>query len=165
MRELAERDTEAVYNAYLRSDFTDAMLTDAQRDRYFAEEYIRMALNGYKDGKCLIWAVCDAKSGDCLGCVSLSEPKDRISEIGYWISESNHGKGYATESVCAVLDYAKTQMRLHRVWARCRIDNPASLRVLKKSGFRLEGIARDEVFRHGEYISIAYLAVIYEKNI
>lgn len=56
-------------------------------------------------------------------------------EIGYAVNRSLWGRGYATEAVKAIAAWALTQAEVRRVTAECLVSNPASARVLTKSGF------------------------------
>lgn len=60
-------------------------------------------------------------------------------EIGYWLGEDYWGHGYATEAAQAVVDHAFSQGSFERIHGRCRVANPASRRVLEKSGFQYSG--------------------------
>jgi ribosomal-protein-alanine N-acetyltransferase len=51
-------------------------------------------------------------------------------------------KGYMTAAVRAVLPFAFTTLRLHRIEAACIPANVASMRLLEKTGFQREGFAR-----------------------
>ena len=158
LRSFCENDTDAVYSAFSHAVFTEQMLTDAQPDRFFAESYIAEIVN--KNDSSCTWAVTEKGKELCIGAVSLSSPENMSTEIGYWIADEYKSNGYATEAVYAAVRYAFEYMKLHRVYAKCRTDNKASVHVLKKNGFSIEGIAKDAVYRHGEYISIAYFAKI-----
>ncbi len=61
--------------------------------------------------------------------------------LGYWVAEEEQGKGFAAEAVAAVLDFAFGIAGLHRVQAAIMPNNPRSLRVIEKVGFRREGYA------------------------
>lgn len=63
------------------------------------------------------------------------------TELGYWIAPGHWGQGYATEAVRAVLGLAST-LGHRRISAGPFTDNPASARVLRKSGFRPTGEVR-----------------------
>ncbi|SMP35167.1 GNAT family N-acetyltransferase [Roseibium denhamense] len=56
--------------------------------------------------------------------------------IGYWLGEPFWGKGYATEAVHALVDHAFTYTDAQELQGSCRVTNPASRRVLIKSGFQ-----------------------------
>ncbi len=61
------------------------------------------------------------------------------TELGYWITPSDWGKGYATEAGRAVVDIARHTLRLPRLAAGHFTDNPASGKVLRKLGFKPTG--------------------------
>ena len=61
--------------------------------------------------------------------------------LGYWVAASAQGKGYVTEGLSAVLDFAFGPAGLHRVQAAIMPRNPRSLRVIEKLAFRREGYA------------------------
>ena len=61
--------------------------------------------------------------------------------LGYWVDEDLRGRGYATEAVRLALILAFGPIGLHRVQAGTLLHNEASMQVLKKAGFRFEGIS------------------------
>ena len=63
------------------------------------------------------------------------------ARIGYNFAERHSGKGYATEAVQLAVPYAFEALDLHRLETGVQLDNPASMRVLAKNGFREEGIS------------------------
>ncbi|WFE89453.1 GNAT family N-acetyltransferase [Roseibium porphyridii] len=56
--------------------------------------------------------------------------------IGYWLGEPFWGQGLATEAVHALVDHAFTYHDINELQGSCRVTNPASRRVLVKSGFQ-----------------------------
>jgi ribosomal-protein-alanine N-acetyltransferase len=61
--------------------------------------------------------------------------------LGYWVDEARRGRGYATEAVRLALILAFGPIGLHRVQAGTLLHNEASMQVLKKVGFRFEGVS------------------------
>jgi RimJ/RimL family protein N-acetyltransferase len=59
--------------------------------------------------------------------------------IGYWLTPSVWGRGYATEAGKAMLGIARHALGVKRLRAWHFVDNPASGRVLRKLGFREVG--------------------------
>jgi len=64
----------------------------------------------------------------------------RTCTIGYWIDEAVAGRGIMTRSVALVGDYCFTQLQLHRIEINIRPENGASIAVVRKLGFRSEGM-------------------------
>ena len=84
------------------------------------------------------------KAGIFIGLIALrrDNPKYKGGEIWYKIMVDQWGKGYATEAVRRVLDFAFGSLYLHRVEAQCAPENKASIRVLEKAGLKYEGTKR-----------------------
>jgi [ribosomal protein S5]-alanine N-acetyltransferase len=62
-------------------------------------------------------------------------PHDATVEVGYSVLSQFQGRGYATEMVAALVEWALAQPGVERVVAETEWDNPASVRVLDKIGF------------------------------
>lgn len=61
--------------------------------------------------------------------------------LGYWLGRPWHGRGYATEAASALLVHVFGALGANVVEAGVFADNPASLRVLQKLGFRETGVS------------------------
>jgi [ribosomal protein S5]-alanine N-acetyltransferase len=66
----------------------------------------------------------------------------QAASLGYWMGAAYARKGLMTAAVSSVLPFAFGTLRLHRVEAACIPTNLASVRLLQKTGFVREGIAR-----------------------
>lgn len=62
--------------------------------------------------------------------------------VGYWVSSTVQRKGVATTAVRLLVEHALDGMRLHRVEATIAPENVASLGVVRRLGFRQEGLLR-----------------------
>ena len=90
---------------------------------------------------------------EVIGMVGLEREHDvfhRSMEIGYWLGEPYWGRGIATQAAGAMTDYAFATFDINRLWAGVFAWNPASARVLEKSGYVLEGVSRGAVTKDGE---------------
>ena len=88
----------------------------------------------------------------------------RSAELGYWLGEPYWGKGLMTEAVSAFAPYVMSQFRLLRLYAYADADNHGSLRVLDKTGFVREGVARASAFKHGKAIDRVVYAKVVESD-
>lgn len=108
------------------------------------------------------WAVCERGTGAFVGDVGFADFKRAIvpaiagaPEIGWVLSPTKHGQGYATEAAQAALAWAEAQgLGPHAV---CIIDrtNAPSQRIAAKLGFRETG----EGSYHGSVCSILQRAL------
>jgi RimJ/RimL family protein N-acetyltransferase len=80
-------------------------------------------------------------------------PKDDVYrmnvEIGYFVGEEFWGKGIATEATRLLVEYIEQEFNVVRIYAEVFETNKASMRVLQKNGFYLEGIRRKAVIKNG----------------
>lgn len=77
-----------------------------------------------------------------VGQLSLSDISGgalRSASIGYWVAKDVAGQGVTTQAVAMAIDYAFTELHLHRIEICVRPENAASLRVVQKLGLRYEG--------------------------
>jgi RimJ/RimL family protein N-acetyltransferase len=80
------------------------------------------------------------QDGGLIGGCGLSMLDGQAPEIGYWLGVPHWGKGYATEAVRALIDYAFTELNHTALQAGARVTNPASRRILEKCGFQWTGV-------------------------
>jgi len=73
----------------------------------------------------------------------LGPPEDGTVHIGYSVLPQFQQQGYATELVGGLLRWAFAQPGVSRIAAETEWANPASVRVLVKSGFVPAGVATE----------------------
>lgn len=92
------------------------------------------------------WAIIRKDTKEFIGSIGFSRDEkrtnDEVRSLGYWLNELYWGQGYMTEAVCAVVKYAFERLNFEYISADCYSDNPASRRVLEKTGFKFEGILK-----------------------
>lgn len=77
--------------------------------------------------------------------------RNKVTELGYWISEAHQGKGIMTTTVRALTDYCFDELQLNRVMIRAAAENIKSCAIPKRLGFIEEGITREAQLLHGNY--------------
>jgi ribosomal-protein-alanine N-acetyltransferase len=66
----------------------------------------------------------------------------RSGYLGYQVGAPHARQGYMTEALAIVLREAFGPLRLHRVEANIQPGNRASIGLVRRAGFRLEGLSR-----------------------
>lgn len=84
-----------------------------------------------------VYAILLKSTGAHIGHVEICPLEDNEWEVGCHIGEAFRRKGYASEAVTAATAAARKRMRLPRLYGVCVVENTASRRMLKKSGYRL----------------------------
>jgi ribosomal-protein-alanine N-acetyltransferase len=96
------------------------------------------------------------RSGDqvLVGGLTLANMRRGVAQagsLGYWIGAPYAQRGYMTAAVTALIPYAFTTLRLHRLEAACIPTNDASIALLEKTGFEREGYAREYLCINGQW--------------
>lgn len=73
-----------------------------------------------------------------IGDIGIHFMDDDQIEIGYTLSPEYQGNGYALEAVKAVINYAYSELKKHRITASVDPDNIQSIKLLERIGFRKE---------------------------
>ncbi len=79
--------------------------------------------------------------GMLIGAMGVIDHPDGSIEVGYWFGVDHQGKGYASEALLGTLAQIAADPLLapRPVFAECRPDNTASIRLLTKTGFHATG--------------------------
>jgi ribosomal-protein-alanine N-acetyltransferase len=87
----------------------------------------------------------------------------RSAWIGYWVAKDVTGGGVATAALALGVDLGFGQVRLHRIEATVRPENAPSRAVLKKTGFREEGLLQRYLEVDGAWRDHLLVAVTVEE--
>jgi [ribosomal protein S5]-alanine N-acetyltransferase len=93
-----------------------------------------------------------------VGIVAQLGWRAHLAEIGYWLGEPYWGQGIATEALGQMSAIAFATQRYRKLFAPVLAPNVASMRVLEKCGYQLEGVLRQEVCKQGQYFDLYYYA-------
>lgn len=93
----------------------------------------------HPDGDSYYWVVREKHSNDFIGSVSLDPHHDgEHIEVSYQFLPEWWGKGYATEAVRVIIDYALNELHLPKIVAETQTANTASRRLLERLNMQLE---------------------------
>ena len=84
-------------------------------------------------------------SGALVGGLTLCNVRRGVTQastLGYWIGRPHAHQGYMTAAVRAVIPFVFDSLELHRLEASCLPTNAASIKLLERTGFTREGMAR-----------------------
>lgn len=98
--------------------------------------------------------VCVRGSGAIAGLVNISSiirGRFQSASIAYAAFTPSAGRGYMTEGVGLAVRYAFEELRLHRLEANIQPGNQASIKLVRRLGFRCEGYAPDMLFIDGAW--------------
>ena len=134
-------------------------------ESYRSVEEARNAIAFYSDcvkrGKlpCVL-AVTRKDTGELIGDAGINRVDGRPEEleVGFVIYRAHRGKGYATELLKAMTDYAFSTLQASALYGRVLRGNGASESVLRKNGYRFtaeEFGAEDDPYGNGMLVFMA----------
>ncbi|MCI4365146.1 MAG: GNAT family N-acetyltransferase [Thermoplasmata archaeon] len=118
-----------------------------------ARAFIQRSRALYEEGSAYNLSVYLQDGGKLIGGCGLRDIdwNHKSGHIGYWIARPYWGQGYATEAASHLLRAAFRDLRLHRIFTGVFPDNPRSMSVLRRLGFRVEGRSREAHLVGGRY--------------
>ena len=100
-------------------------------------------------------------NGEFVGSVGITPQvgwKSHVAEIGYWIGEAYWRQGITTAALTLMTDHALSALHYQKLFAPVLGPNKASMKVLEKCGYELEGILKREVSKDGQYFDLYHYA-------
>jgi RimJ/RimL family protein N-acetyltransferase len=77
-----------------------------------------------------------------------------VGETQYW------GKGIGTGAGALLINWAFNWLDLHKIWATADSENVASIKMLKKIGFKEEAILRQERRSAGKWVDVIRVGLL-----
>lgn len=107
------------------------------------------------------WAIeVEGQAVGGVGCTVGKGVRARSAQFGYWLGEPYWGRGIMTAAVQRIAPYVLSHFALVRLESPVFAWNPASMRVLEKSGFVREGLHGAALFKDGEIIDEVLYALV-----
>jgi len=110
----------------------------------------------------VIFAIVLKEDDQFIGVMGLHniDNVNGTAVTGSFIGLKEHwSKGYGTEAKMLVLDFAFNALNLRKICSVVFGFNGRSKRALEKSGYKVEGIRKKQVFKAGKYCDEFQLAV------
>lgn len=131
------------------------MLPDFETKEQAEKLFLRMKENSISDSSYLVGIYFNQ---ELIGFANEVEREENKIELGYVIDPKHHNHGYATEMLIAMIEELFSRGFLEVV-AGAFEENPASMRVMEKSGMkRLDKV--DEI----EYRGVVHKCVYYSRK-
>jgi RimJ/RimL family protein N-acetyltransferase len=137
IREITVEDVESLYEIYAQPEvakYIEPLYENKEDEIAYTRDYIRYQYRFYDFG---MWIVEDKENGQIVGRAGFDMREGfENPELGYVIRKEYQHKGYAYEICTSLLDYGRNELFFTQVGAFTDKRNKASVRLLKKLGFR-----------------------------
>ena len=135
-------DAPVIFKSYAQDlEVTRYLVWKPHRDAQETAQFLSVCEELWRARKDFAYAITVKENDTLIGMFGL-HPMNLKVEAGYALARLYWGKGYMTEVLRAVIDWAFTQPDIFRVQAICDVENNASARVMEKAGMTREGLLR-----------------------
>ncbi|MDE6129372.1 MAG: GNAT family N-acetyltransferase [Lachnospiraceae bacterium] len=140
LRETTEADVDAFYRIYAEPSvtaFMENLFSDREEELRYTADYREKVYALYGFG---IWTIILKATGEVIGRAGLDMRRGFTEpELGFVIGVPWQRQGLAKEVCSAILRYGEEELGFTKVQALTEQENTASLALLKKLGFVLDG--------------------------
>jgi|SRR5690554_710049 len=154
LRALEPTDLEFLYQVENDQTLWEVSNTSTPYSRYILEQYLENSYRDIYDVKQLRLVICKIDSIAPLGLIDLYDFDPKNSRVGLGIviySETDKRKGFASEALGLICDYAFKTLQVYQVFAGITEDNKASIQLFEKAGFNRNGFKKDWVYSQENY--------------
>jgi ribosomal-protein-alanine N-acetyltransferase len=93
-------------------------------------------------------------NNEAVGSIAIQKQEDvyeKSGELGYWLSEDYWNNGILSKLIPEIVKIAFNELKIVKIFAEPFSYNIASIKVLEKAGFKLEGKKEKSIYRNGKY--------------
>lgn len=127
-----------------------------------AKFWMKMSRESFENNTGYTFAVRN-KEGQILGAIGLHDRDDDKAELGYWMGKPFWNKGYITEAATALIDFGFNELQINKIYATYFLDNPASGRIMEKTGMEKEALLKQHLKKDGKYIDVMMYSILKNK--
>ena len=140
---------------YLAGNF---FFVSSEREKKSVENKI------FDDSKNIYIGICDIQSNKLIGYTHVNNIDLRNLKAewgGTLIGDKDHiGKGYGKEAAALMLRFLFDQYPIHKCFAYCLEEHPATPKLFESLGFTKDGVVRDEVFKNGKFMNLLIYSIL-----
>jgi len=161
-REVNPEDVEEIFKIYSDPEVARYDWFTPINTKDDALSIINHYKNEFKNKEEITWGVARKNDNKIIGYCNLGSFDDASirSEIGYGFNREEWNKGYATETIKALVKFGFEVMNFNRIEATVTFGNEASVKALKKANFVQEGILRERTIMKGKLVDDVVLSVL-----
>ncbi len=152
IRAIEKTDIDEIMKWINDREVMDNLIMRYPVSRYKEEKWIEKTLDD-SNPRIKTFAL-ETKDGVYLGGISLHgiDWENRNAEAGIVIGKKEYwNKGYGTDAMMTLLEFAFNRMNLHRVYLKVYDFNLRGIKSYEKCGFKREGVLRHDLYVNGEY--------------
>lgn len=166
LNKLSRNDGLDLFNIFSDKDVVKYYDIDVYNSEAQSLALIEFFNNRFADKAGIRWAIRMKSSGELIGTCGFNtwNPKMKNASIGYELSSMYWGRGFASEAIHKIIEFAFSAETpfdgLYRIQGDIMLGNIASEIVLKKLGFQEEGVRRASGYWKGDFHDLKCFGLI-----
>lgn len=152
LRAWADGDVDVVVRAGTDPHITGTTSVTPHGTKGDALAFVVRQRGRLRDGFGYSFAIADTSTGEAVGMIGLwvRDLPDGRASIGYWVDPARRGRGYATDALTTLSEWALGHEEVHRLQLAVEPWNEGSWRAAQACGFAREGLMRSWQVARGE---------------
>jgi len=165
LQSITNSDKDYFYIIATKSDGAKFWYDKKQREARSKSAFFKDWHEGYfnikktKAGQCF-WIMQDKKKVGVIAYNTI-DAQNKKTEIDIIIGDAtNMGKGYGSDAIKTLCGYIFDKFGLNKIWIEARANNPRAIQAYQNTGFKKEGILREEDYFNGEFVDCVRLGIL-----
>jgi len=162
LREICFSDANKNYCRWLNNSQVNKYL-ESRFERWSSEKLKDYIKEIKRDNNHLFLAIIEKEGEKHIGNIKLGpiNRQHKFADIGVIIGDKDYwGKGFASEAIKLITDYAFCTLKLHKLTAGAYKNNVGSIKAFKKNGFSIEGVRKNHYFYKSKYVDAVLLGIL-----
>ena len=154
LREVTLRDAPWYFGHFNTWEIVDGQEYPGPKDLEAAKRELRLYFtDNFRKGTGIRWGITLKGGNDLIGSAGLYKYVEKTSQVetGYDLDPKYWGQGIMTEAMTAIVRYAFDVMKVNRIEALVSPRNKGSQGLVRRLGFRREGVLREHDFYNGKF--------------
>jgi [ribosomal protein S5]-alanine N-acetyltransferase len=162
IRPLALADLDALFPIFSDEEATRYWLPTPWRERANSQQWFARVQARHAEQVAMQFVIIERGSNDVVGICLLFkfDLANRRAEVGYAMTRTHWGRGYAGEATRRLLEFGFGELGLRRIEAEVDPRNLGSVKVLSRLGFEQEGLLRERWDMRGELSDSALFGLL-----
>jgi diamine N-acetyltransferase len=152
LRALEPEDIDFLFLTENNELFWEVSSTQVPFSKHLLKQYINNAHQDIYEAKQYRFVICNSTNVP-VGMIDLFDfnPQHNRVGIGILLLPQYENKGYATETLELVIDYAFQYLNIHQLYANITSENKKSIALFEKLNFKLVGTKKDWIYTNKQY--------------
>lgn len=152
LRALEPEDIDFLFLTENNELFWEVSSTQVPFSKHLLKQYINNAHQDIYEAKQYRFVICNSTNMP-IGMIDLFDfnPQHNRVGIGILLLPQYENKGYATDALELVIDYAFQYLNIHQLYANITSENKKSIALFEKLNFKLVGTKKDWIYTNKQY--------------